>query len=321
MKAYNAALNGNATPVKIGADRAIDGTVTTLVNAYLDCRPESTSPFKTFAPETRRTRRNFLENFKAAHGDRRLFRTEANGTRTMLVKREHMQVIINEKSATPFGQRNLLNTLRAMFEWAVSEARIPDNPTLGVKREKKRTTGYKTGTEADIQRIEARHPVGTKERLAFALVLYTGQRRGDVVNMGEHHIHDGILTIDQGKTEGGEEAHLEIPVHPKLRAIIDATPTVGVKTFLVTHLGAPYTAPGFGNWFRKICNAAGCHDVSAHSFRKATARRLAEIGCTTHEIASITGHASLKEVERYTEAANRKKLARKAMSKLVEGGW
>jgi len=40
-------------------------------------------------------------------------------------------------------------------------------------------------------------------------------------------------------------------VNPKLREIIDATPTVGVKTFLVTHFGKPYTAPGFGNWFRR----------------------------------------------------------------------
>ena len=96
-----------------------------------------------------------------------------------------------------------------------------------------------------------------KARLAFALLLYTGQRRSDVVKMGRQHIHNGVLTIDQGKTEGGEEAHLEIPVHPKLREIIDATPTVGVKTFLVTHFGKPYTAPGFGNWFRELCDAAG----------------------------------------------------------------
>jgi integrase len=94
-----------------------------------------------------------------------------------------------------------------------------------------------------------------------------------------------------------------------------------MKTFLVTHFGKKYTAPGFGNWFREICDEADCHDVSAHSFRKSTARRLAEIGCTAHQIASITAHASLKEVERYTEAADRKRMAKEAMAKLVEGGW
>jgi integrase len=132
-------------------------------------------------------------------------------------------------------------------------------------------------------------------------------------------VHKGVLTIDQGKTDGNEEAHLEIPLHPKLREIIDETPS-GHLNFLVTSFGKPYTANGFGNWFRDLCDAAGCPDVSAHGLRKAIARRLAEIGCSTHEIASITGHASLGEVERYTKAANRKRLARSPMTKLIEGG-
>ena len=62
----------------------------------------------------------------------------------------------------------------------------------------------------------------------------------------------------------------------------------GVKTFLVTHFGKAYTAPGFGNWFREMCNAADCLDVSAHGLRKATARRLAEIGCSANQIAAST---------------------------------
>ena len=176
-----------------------------------------------------------------------------------------------------------------------------------------------TWSEDHIARFEAKHVIGSKPRLALALLLYIGLRRSDVVKIGPQHIHDGVLTIEQGKTEGGEEAHLEIPVHPKLRQNIDATPTLGMKSFLVTHFGKPYSAPGFGNWFREQCNAAGYSDVSAHGLRKATARRLAEIGCTAHQIAAITGHASLSEVQRYTRAADRKRMAREAMTE-VGGG-
>ena len=320
MRQYAAALEGVKAQVSnVGSERTVAGTVNALIVAYLD--PRSSSPFKTGAAETQRTRRNILENFREAHGDKPLFRTDNSGRRTMLLTREHVQRIVNEKAATPFAQRNFLNTLRAMFKWAMKEGRIPDDPTLGVTRQKVKTTGYRTWSEDHIARLEAKHPIGTKARLAFALVLYTGLRRSDVVKIGEPNIHNGVLTIDQGKTEGGEEAHLEIPVHPKLREIIDATPMVGVKTFLVTHFGKPYTAPGFGNWFREQCDAAGCPGVSAHGLRKATARRLAEIGCTAHQIAAITGHASLSEVQRYTQAADRKRLAREAMARLVEGGW
>jgi len=55
---------------------------------------------------------------------------------------------------------------------------------------------------------------------------------------------------------------------------------------------------------------------SAHGLRKAAARRLAEAGCTEHEIGSITGHASLREIVRYTKAADQKRLARSAMEKV-----
>jgi integrase len=320
MRQYAAALDRvKAQSTDISAGRTVAGTVNALVAAYVD--PHSSSPFKAGAAETQRTRRHILENFRQAHGDKPLFSTDHTGRRTMLLTREHLQRIVNEKAATPFAQRNFLNTLRALFKWAIKEGRIPEDPTLGVTREKAKTTGYKTWSEDHIARFEDRHAIGSKARLAFALLLYTGQRRSDVVTMGRQHIQNGMLTIDQGKTEGGEESHLEIPVHPKLQEMIDATPTLGVKTFLVTHFGKPYTAPGFGNWFRELCDQADCPDVSAHGLRKATARRLAEIGCSANQIASITGHASLSEVQRYTKAADRKRMAREAMKKLVEGGW
>jgi integrase len=320
MRAYEAAVAADtAVSIEIGATRTIAGTVSALVASYLDCSPTSSSPFRTLAAETQRTRRNILDGFREAHGDKRLYRVESTGKRVMLLTREHMQRIVNEKSGTPFAQRNFLNTMRAMFAWAVAEGGMPDDPTIGVKRVKTKTAGYRTWSEAEIERFEAKHPVGTRARLAFALLLFTGQRRSDVVRMGRQHVHDGVLTVDQQKTAGQDEAHLEIPTHPKLVEIIEATPS-GHLTFLVTSHGKPYTAPGFGNWFRELCDDAGCSGLSAHGLRKACARRLAEIGCSTHEISAITGHASLAEVERYTKAAERKRLARQAMKKLVESG-
>ena len=191
---------------------------------------------------------------------------------------------------------------------------MPDDPTLGVKTTRAKTTGYRTWSEGDIEQFEQAHPIGSRPRLALALLLYTGQRRGDVIRIGRQHIRQGILTIDQGKTD----AHLEIPVHPKLQAILDATPS-GHLTFLTTIHGQPYSSGGFTNWFCSMCQKAGLKGLSAHGLRKACARRLAEMGCSAHQIAAVTGHASLSEVQRYTKAADRKWLAHEAMRKLVEG--
>jgi integrase len=319
MAVYQAAIGAESYPrIDIGASKTTAGTVNAIVAAYLDCSPGSTSPFKTLSRETQRTRRHILEKFRIKHGEKRVFRIEPDGQRIMLLTREHMQRIVNEKTATPFAQRNFLNTLKSMFSWALGEGRVPDDPTLGVKRVKAKTTGFRTWSEADIARFEAKHAIGTKARLAFALLLHTGQRRGDMVRMESKQVYKGVLTIDQGKTEGGEESHVEIPVHPRLREAIEACPS-GRSHFLMTRFGKPYTAAGFGNWFRELCDEAGCPGISAHGLRKAAARRLAEIGCSAHEIAAITGHASLAEVQRYTKAADRKRLAQSAMAKLIEG--
>jgi len=88
-------------------------------------------------------------------------------------------------------------------------------------------------------------------------------------------------------------------------------------TFLITKFGKGWTATAFSIWFGKQCKAAGLRKCSAHGLRHAAARRLAEAGCTAHEIAAITGHASLKEVQRYTKAADQKRLAAAAMQKVA----
>src|SRR5436190_10054750 len=113
MTAYEAAMTGAARAIEIGSSRTVGGTVNAIVTQYLDCSPSSTSPFETLAAETQRTRRNILDNFRERHGSKRIFYNDGRGNRISLLTREHMQRIINEKIATPFAQRNLLNTLRA----------------------------------------------------------------------------------------------------------------------------------------------------------------------------------------------------------------
>ena len=51
--------------------------------------------------------------------------------------------------------------------------------------------------------------------------------------------------------------------------------------------------------------------------RKAACRRLAEAGCSANEIMAISGHVTMKELVRYTAAADQARLARNAMTKAV----
>jgi integrase len=89
-------------------------------------------------------------------------------------------------------------------------------------------------------------------------------------------------------------------------------------TFLTTEWGRPFGKKGFGDWFRAQTDAAslGSHCV-AHGLRKAACRIMAENDCTAHEIKSVSGHRTLREVERYTDAVNNRKLAAQAKAKVA----
>jgi integrase len=159
--------------------------------------------------------------------------------------------------------------------FAIVEGFRRDNPAVGIARIKTRSNGFHSWTEDEIAIFEARHPVGTKARLALALGLYTAQRRSDVIRMGRQHIADGMLSLRQQKTR----TTLTIPVHPELTAIMAASST-GNLTFLVTEYGRPFTAAGFGGWFRKRCDEAGLpKECAFHGLRKAACTRLADAGC------------------------------------------
>jgi integrase len=149
----------------------------------------------------------------------------------------------------------------------------------------------------------------------MALLLYSACRREDVVRFGPQHIRQGRLQYRQAKNEHRNPIDIDIPVHPDLAKTIAAAPARHL-TFLVTEYGKPFSVAGFGAKFRDWCNQAGLPHCSAHGLRKAPAACLAERGASPHEIMAITGHQSLEEVERYTRAARKSKLADSAMSKL-----
>ncbi|RYF26578.1 MAG: hypothetical protein EOO23_08465 [Comamonadaceae bacterium] len=113
-----------------------------------------------------------------------------------------------------------------------------------------------------------------------------------------------------------------IPQQPSLKKSLAAS-GLGRLVILTTPNEQPYTEKGVGNCIRKAAVSAGLPHCSAHGLRKAAARRLADAGCAPHEIMSITGHQSLKEVERYTREANRRALADGAIKRVGlrhEGG-
>jgi integrase len=298
MAAYEAALSG-APRVSAGESRTKPGTVAAAVVGYLGSATFATG----LAETTRRTRRRILERFRAEHGDK--------GIATL--GKTHVERMVNARGGTPGAALNFLVALRALMRHAITLGLRADDPTTGVRAPRYRSAGFYTWTEDDIAAFEARHPVGTKARLALALLLYSAQRRADVVQMGRQHVRDGLLHVRQSKTG----TMLAIPLHPELRAVLDATPAENM-TFLTMRDGRPFHPDTFSPWFKRRCREAGLPArAAAHGLRKAACRRLAELGCSASVIAAISGHSTLREVSRYTAAADQVRLARQGIEALT----
>ena len=299
MAAYEAALNG-APAVEIGASRTVSGTVNAVIVGYY-----SHPLWDALQPTTQSMRRAILERFRAQHGDKRIATLE----------KRHVEDILGKLK--PFAAKNWLKTLRGLLKYAVAARHRGSDPTEGVKTTKPRKSdGFLTWSEDQIAEYRRRYKLGTRARLALELLIGTGQARGDVVRMGRQHVRDGVLSIRRKKTN----VPVEIPVLPELQEALDAMPPSEHLTFLTTASGKSFSAAGFGNLFRDLCNEAGLpKGYAAHGLRKAAATRHANAGATAHELMAWFGWTSIREAERYTKRADRARLALGMATKLRTG--
>jgi integrase len=100
----------------------------------------------------------------------------------------------------------------------------------------------------EIESYHERYAIGTEQRLAFELLLNTGQRVSDVVKMGRKHVKDGWIVITQKKS--GDTVEVTIPILPALKAVLDELqPRRIAPTFLINQYGAARTEGGLSTMF------------------------------------------------------------------------
>src|SRR5262249_49684777 len=249
--------------------------------------------------DTRKTRRRIIERFRAQHGDKRV----------ALLRQEHIEMMlaaIGKASA----KRHWLAAIRGLMRSSVPTMR-KDDPTAGIAGIKLKTKGHHTWTDAEIEQYRAYWPLGTQQRLVMEFALETASRRGEIIRLGPQHVRNGRIRIE--RTHGS--ADVDIPISAELQAACDAMPLKHL-TFIHTAAGQPRSNAGLGLTFAGSATAAGPPaPCSMHGLKKGGMRRLAEDGNTTHELMAISGHNTLSEVQRYTAAADRKRLADSGMAK------
>lgn len=274
------------------------GTLAWLIQRYV-----ASAEWSDLAAATRKQRHAVYRALEQKAGDQPL---KAVDQRAILATRDKLR-------DRPHAANNFVKAMRGLYGWAMSSEemakKVGRDPTTGVKllAGKNDDAGFHAWTEEEVSRFEAHWSVGTRQRLAFDVLLYTGLRRGDAVRLGPSHVRNGEFNLRTEKTGMVVIA----PILPALASSIAAAPT-GELSFIATERGTPFTKESFGTWFGKVCREAKCPG-SAHGLRKAGARRAAEDGATEAQLNALFGWADgSRESATYTRTANRAKMAREA---------
>jgi enterobacteria phage integrase len=287
MAAYQALLGDKPVPTT-----KISGSLGLLITEFYASRA-----FRDLKASSKQTYRAALEPLARDHGHRTAKMTHRNAAK----------VIADIGDKKPAMANLTKRVLQAVYKYAVKAGWIDANPIVGIEAFKGGT--HHTWTEGELQTFEKRWPVGTRQRLAYTLLLYTTQRGGDVTKMNRADIVAGELHVIQEKTG----AELYLPFVQEIQRALAAYPAKGLTLFGRMD-GKPMTRPGLTAFMKDAAAKAGLPaKCLPHGLRKAGMRRMAEAGKTEKQIAAVSGHKSLREVQRYTEAADQRRLARDAM--------
>ncbi|MDE4913513.1 tyrosine-type recombinase/integrase [Methylobacterium sp. 092160098-2] len=293
--AYRHAVEGAPKPQPAGP---APNTMAWLIDKYVN-----SGEWRLLKAATRRNRHSVYRQVEQAVGGQPL---KAFTRKSIMASRE-------KRADRPYAANEFVNALRALFKWGVAHGHAPIDPTDGIKplTGKNAQTGFHTWTEAEVAQFQAKHPLGTRERVAFDVLLYTGLRRGDAVQLGRQH----LITHGNGQDFSirTEKTGMTVtaPILPILAHTLARGP-VGDLTFITKLDGTPYDKQSFAFWFGKACKAAGVPG-RAHGLRKAGAARAAEEGATESQLNALFGWADgSRESAVYTRTANRAKMAREA---------
>jgi integrase len=240
---------------------------------------------------------------------------------------------IRERFASqPATADKVTKAVSALYNWASRTGLVScANPTTHIGR-LDRSAGHESVSHADYAKLCQRWPLGTMQRLAIDLAVYSGCRVSDLHALGPANLRDGWLYWVEQKGRGStaimgrstSDKQREWPVHPALLESITRT-AHGFTTYIVRPNGRSYASPdrlgrAFERWLReagvlKTRKTGGkASGKTAHGLRKFGATLIADAGGDVLLIKDFLGHSGLAESMIYVAERDRRLAARRAVA-------
>src|SRR5436190_14133067 len=239
-------------------------------------------PFQSLAANTRKNYLRQLGFIKSKLGNIPL----EGITRKVLI--EYLETVPGTVALRRVSRNVWLN----MFSLAIARGDAKDNPVAGLTLagNRRRTELWMPEDVAAWLQYCVGDPSGPRWRLLVMLLLYTGQRIGDVLAMTWADYDGEYIKVVQQKTK----AKADVYCHHVLKAELETwrgSQKVFGATILTRYDGKPLSYNRVRNRTTEILTAIDRRHLQLRDLRRTAATKLAEAGCTTPQIASITGHS------------------------------
>ncbi|MEM7619517.1 MAG: tyrosine-type recombinase/integrase [Pseudomonadota bacterium] len=284
--------------------RVIDGTLAKLIVDF-----KSSEDFSSLKPRTRLDYGKHLQKIDEKWGSLTLEVLEDSRIRKDILQWRDQLAKRSKKQAD-----YTISIFRRILQYGVHIGELSNNRLTHIGKLYKASRTDKIWLPEDVYRfIDIASP---ELQTALILALQTGQRQGDLIRLTWNAYDDFGLSVTQSKT--GRKVY--VPCTKTLKTTLDNLPKQTV-TILSNSRKKPWTTDGLRTSWHKASKKAGIKDLTFHDLRGTAVTILAEQGCTSIEIATITGH-SLKHVDAIldTYASRTKPLAKAAILKL-EKSW
>jgi integrase len=183
---------------------------------------------------------------------------------------------------------NRLSVVSSMLSWAKENGRVLHNHVAGFRRLHKVDRSEMIWLQGQIEAFMKVAPLELQR--ALILALHTGQRQADLLCLSWNNYDGKVISLRQGKTK----RRVDIPCTAALQRMLDGLDR-DTNLVLTTKTKLPWKARYFKAQWEAATRAAGIKDLHFHDLRGTAITMLAEAGCSTPQIAAITGH-SLKTV-------------------------
>jgi hypothetical protein len=242
--AYAAALSGKVGEPKLKRDAP--GTIGALIEDWLKTKFRNLK-----SPASRSGYLSRMNRIREDHGHR---------TASGMTKGNIERLFLGPLAETPGAALDTLKKLRILIKHAMGLQWIEHDPSKGIPRPKGKE--IRAWTDAEMTIFEKRWPIGTKQRTAYAIMLYQGRACIDAHFATWPEVESGVYV----RQKTGVTAYPGVV--RELKEALAAWPQTDV-TVIVTQWGEPHSVKGFGQFMRDAIEAAGLPlDCKPHGLQR-----------------------------------------------------